>query len=64
MCDKPANYRFTWPGNPESFICYHHVVKLKSVAVAMGFHLQIISLTESELEKGLTCNQKGGDPER
>lgn len=60
MCDKPANYRFTWPGKDESFICEDHVEKLKGIAVAIGLHLQIIPLTESELEKGLTCNQKDG----
>ncbi len=60
MCDKPAKYRFAWPGNDESFICDDHVDKLRGVAKVMGFHLQVIPLSESELEKGLNCNQKGG----
>ncbi len=59
MCDKPAKYRFAWPGNDESFICNDHIEKLQAVANAMGFHLQVIPLSESELEKGLNCNQKG-----
>ena len=59
MCDKPANYRFTWPGNDESLICDGHVDKLRGVANAMGFHLQVTPLSESELKKGLNCNQKG-----
>jgi len=60
MCDNPAKYRFTWPGNDESVICKAHVDKLKAVADAMGLHLQIIPLSEEDLMVGLTCNQKDG----
>jgi len=58
MCDNPAKYRFTWPGRDESFVCEDHVVKLKSVANAMGFHLSVTPLSEQDLKLGLTCNQE------
>ena len=60
MCDNPASYKFIWPGNNESVICKDHVGKLLSVADALGFHLQIIPLTEEDLKVTLTCNQKDG----
>ena len=59
MCENPASKRFTWPGQDESFICDEHAPKLVGVAKAIGLHLQVITLTEEELKKGLTCNQKG-----
>ncbi len=58
MCDNLAKYRFTWPGNDESVICEAHVGKLSSVANAMGLHLQIIPLSEKDLEINLVCAQK------
>jgi len=60
MCDNPAKYRFAWPGNVESLICEEHVGKLRAVANAMGFYLQVIPLSEKDLKVGLTCNQKSG----
>ena len=60
MCDNLANHRFTWPGRDESVICEEHIGKLRAVAQAIGLHLQIIPLSENELETSLTCNQKGG----
>ena len=58
MCDNPAKYRFTWPGNDESVICEFHVHGLTAIANAMSLHLQIIPLSETELEDEPTCNQK------
>ena len=58
MCNNLARYRFTWPGKDEAVICKEHVGKLKAVANALGLHLQIIHLSEQDLEVGLTCNQK------
>ena len=58
MCNNPARYKFTWPGEDESLICEEHVGKLKAVANGIGMHLQIIPLSETELEAGLTCKQK------
>jgi hypothetical protein len=59
MCDNPAKYRFTWPGNDEKVICDDCVGKLKGISEAMSFNLQIITLSEKDLELGLICNQKG-----
>ena len=50
-CDRPAAHRFTWPGRDEAGICEHHVAKLRAVAAAMGFSLQIIKLETDELTK-------------
>jgi hypothetical protein len=47
-CLEEASFRFTWPGQDEKFICWHCMPMLKSIADAMGFHLQIIPLIESE----------------
>lgn len=58
MCDNPARYRYTWPGNDESVICQDHVSKLRGVAEAMGLHLQIIPIPEEDFNEGITCNQK------
>lgn len=49
-CENLGLYRFTWPGQDESFICESHVGKLRAVAAAMGLPLQIIPLEDWELE--------------
>jgi len=41
-CSKIAVYRFTWPGQDESYICEEHEPQLKGIANAMGFHCQTI----------------------
>lgn len=62
QCTHPAEFRFTWPGQDESFICEHHVGKLRSTANAMGMHLQVIQLSEDEIrEMPETCRQKVRD---
>lgn len=43
-CENHADYRYTWPGRDEAFICEAHVEKLRQVADAMGLYLQIIPL--------------------
>lgn len=48
-CDNKAQYRYTWPGQDESFICEEHSKKLRAVAQAMSFHLQLIPFPENEL---------------
>jgi len=58
MCKNQASYKFTWPGEDESLICEKHVEKLKGISKAMGFHLQIISLSQDNLKKKLICQQK------
>ncbi len=47
-CEQPGLYRFTWPGRDEASICEIHVGKLRSVAEAMGLHLQVISILDEE----------------
>ena len=56
QCPHPANYRYTWPGRNEAYICTIHAEGLKRVANAMGLHLQLIPIQESE--KSHTCEQK------
>ena len=53
-CQRPAGYRFTWPGKDESVACENHAQMLANVAGIMGFHLQMIPLED---EHGLTCKQ-------
>lgn len=55
-CGRPAAYRYTWPGRPESFICQEESEKLRRVADAIGMPLQLISVHESE-HAGETCRQ-------
>ncbi len=52
-CPNVAAFRFTWPGNDESYICLEHSQKLQATASAMGMHLQIIPIMPG-LE---TCRQ-------
>lgn len=59
MCDNEAKYRYTWPGRNESLICEEHVEKLRAVANAMGFYIQIVPLPQQDGETGLTCTQRG-----
>lgn len=56
-CQNKATHRFTWPGQKESFICDKHVGKLRAVAKAMGFHLDIHPTHESDFENEL-CRQE------
>lgn len=47
-CPNYAAYRFTWPGQDESFICDAHASKLRRVAQAMGMYIQLIPLAASD----------------
>ena len=58
MCDQLAKYRYTWPGQDESFICEKHAPKLKGISQVMGFYLQLIPLSEVELLAEKLCDQK------
>jgi len=40
-CPDPVVGRYTWPGRDESYTCAAHRAKLKQVADALGFHLQV-----------------------
>jgi hypothetical protein len=55
-CQEPALFRYTWPGRDESYVCLTHAQGLINIAQAMGFHLQLIILSNEEmLEKH--CSQ-------
>ena len=45
-CTESAEYRYTWPGQDESYICGIHAIKLTNIANAMGLHLQLIPLED------------------
>ena len=40
-CGEPAQFRFTWPGKDEAFICFECLPKLQAVAAAISLHVQI-----------------------
>ena len=54
LCNKPAVYRYTWPGRNEAFICEQHAQGIRVISNAMGFYVQLI---EVEPEDG-NCEQK------
>lgn len=56
-CPNRAEYRFTWPGKDESFVCMGHSDKLRNVAQAIGLHVQLIPIHESDFD-GEMCQQK------
>lgn len=58
QCVKYANYRYTWPGRDESFICEDHCGKLRAVAGAMGLHLQLIPIVPSGDSVRPMCGQQ------
>lgn len=43
-CTEPPAFRFTWPGRDEQAVCAKHEPKMRDVAGALGFHLQLIPL--------------------
>jgi hypothetical protein len=55
QCKNPGAFKFTWPGRDEAHICATCVEKLKAVAAAMGFYLQIREVPEEEQWQ---CQQK------
>jgi len=54
-CEKKGCYRYTWPGRDEAVCCLNHSVGIKKVSEVMGFHLQMVPLSEKDLELGLRC---------
>jgi hypothetical protein len=52
-CRFYAAFRYTWPGQTESFCCHVHEVKLSAVAHACGFFLDVIALTDLD-HRGVT----------
>ena len=47
-CDMTPNFRYTWPGKDEAYICMSCAMKLNNVAQAMGLHQQFIQLTTDD----------------
>ena len=47
-CRAYANYRYTWPGRDESYVCEPHAAKVRAVAGAIGMHLQLIPLGDAD----------------
>jgi hypothetical protein len=43
-CTERAVYRYTWPGQGESFVCEEHSAKLREVASAIGLALELHTL--------------------
>lgn len=56
-CPNRAKYRYTWPGRAESFVCMGHVDKIQAIAQAIGMHLDIHPIHESDFD-GEICQQK------
>ena len=56
-CENAATHRYTWPGNEEKLICDEHLPKLRAIADAMGFYLQVIPLSTEDMDAGLGCGQ-------
>lgn len=56
-CEMPPMFRFTWPGRDEAYICLEHAEKLKSIANALGFHLQLIPVSGWQEQAEHQCNQ-------
>jgi hypothetical protein len=52
-CENKAAFRFTWAGRDESFICQMHSGKLRAVAEAIGYGLQLIPINQN----GQLCRQ-------
>jgi len=57
QCQEKAQFRFTWPGRDESFICLEHANQLIGIANAIGLHLQLIALSGEEQQKA-NCQQE------
>lgn len=51
-CPNYARYRYTWPGQDESFCCEAHANKLAAVAKAIGTSQQFVELTEADHGEG------------
>jgi hypothetical protein len=51
FCSEDAYYRYTWPGNDESYICKNHARKITNISNAMGFHIQMIPLEKENNEQ-------------
>ena len=55
QCNNYANYRYTWPGRYEALCCEKHANGIQYTAKAIGFNIQMISLSEKDLEQCFKC---------
>lgn len=59
-CGAPVFFRYTWPGQDETFSCPLHTNGIVKVAEAIGMHLQVILLTPEQVtscvENKITCS--------
>lgn len=52
-CDNEADYRYTWPGRDECFVCEKHKAAVEQVAKAMGMYIQLIPLQKEKEDEAL-----------
>ena len=60
-CEGIAAYRYTWPGKEEAVACADHAKQLRNIAEVMGSFLQIVPLSENDVELGLQCGSFIGE---
>lgn len=44
-CENDACWKYTWPGKDESYSCLDCLIKVQTVAQAIGLHLQMRPMT-------------------
>ena len=57
VCGNPAALRYTWAGREESFICILCAPRLRAVANALGYPLQMIPIGVEFEGEPRTCSQ-------
>lgn len=59
QCNNVAEYRYTWPGKDESFVCFCHVGKLRAISESMGIYLQLVRIIANHDEPFISqrCQQ-------
>lgn len=56
-CKEFPEFRYTWAGQDESFCCFRHGQGIRNVAQAIGYHIQLIELSEDEMVK-VSCQSE------
>lgn len=57
-CKNPVMFRYTWAGQDEAFCCVIHGVQISRMAQAMGYPLQFIQLSPSEMVEASCENEE------
>ncbi len=47
-CDGIGNFRYTWPGRDEAWVCVLCSARLQGIAAAISLHVQFIPLTADD----------------